>query len=269
MESSDSVMAVCCLAWASASLSSLLLRRQPLTLIGADLLVGDLPLTQLRQDLLDLIVSGGAWARGAYQDLLKFEIVDAELGLHVPGRDVLDFAAILQQLDQGLRLPDVLEVGRYHRVQGLLDKSLDVAEPLDDQRRLSVVDVHHDRQGQGRLKGVAGDQRHLGQILIQLVGPADVAVPFEDKVGGRHHQYAARIGVEGIFSRQQRIVPDAPAAVRDQFAVAIVGARRVDTVCPCVRNHDTHLSHLHRGLGDQFDRREQPVDVVGAFDEDL
>ena len=56
---------------------------------------------------------------------------------------------------------DVLEVGRDHRVERLLDQALDVAEALHDQRRLHVVDVHHHRERQQRLEGVLGDQADL------------------------------------------------------------------------------------------------------------
>src|SRR6185295_4614673 len=58
---------------------ALLLRGQPLSLISADLLVGDLALAQLRQDAFDLVVALGAWARGADQHFLQFEVIGVEL----------------------------------------------------------------------------------------------------------------------------------------------------------------------------------------------
>ncbi len=200
---------------------SFLLRRQLLALVGADLFVGDLALAQLGQDALDLVVAAGARPRRADQHLLQFEIVLAELGAHLHPRLVLHGAAVLQQLDQGAGLADVLEVGRDHRVEGLLDQLLDVAEALDDQRRLAVVDVHHHRHRQGRLEGVLGDQADLGQILVEPVCADGVGLPLQDEVGGRHHGHAAGVGVEGVLAGHQRVAPHAAEAVLDQLPVPI------------------------------------------------
>jgi hypothetical protein len=248
---------------------ALLLGGELLPLVGADLLVGDLPLAQLGQDLLDLVVALGAGPRRADQHLLQFEVIEVELGLHLLARLALDRAAVLQQLDQGAGLADVLEIGADHRVQGLLDQLLDVAEPLDDQRRLAVVDVDHDRDRQGRLERVAGDQRHLGQVLVELVRAHGHRLPLQDEVGGRHHGHAAGIGVEGVLARQQRVAPHAALTVGDQLAVAIALAGGVGAAFTGVGHHHAHLADLDHGLVDPLDGREQPVDVVGAFDQDL
>ena len=168
MAISDSVSACCLRARLGLAQLALLDRGVLLPLVGLHLLLGDLPRAQLRQDLLDL-AAARAGRRRADQHLLQLEVVVRELRLHLLARQVLDLAAVLQELDQRAGLADVLEVGRDHRVERLLDQPLDVAEALDDQRRLAVVDVHHHRQRQGRLEGVLGDQRHLGEVLVELV----------------------------------------------------------------------------------------------------
>src|SRR5262249_30768424 len=92
------------------------LRRQALALIGADLFVGNLALTQLGQNALDLVVALGAWPRRADQHFLQFEVIGVELLLHVLRGSGLDLAALLQEFDERAALGDVLEVGRDHRV---------------------------------------------------------------------------------------------------------------------------------------------------------
>ncbi len=58
----------------------------------------------------------------------------------------LDLIPLLNDLDQRLGLANIFEIGGDHRIQRLIDKHFYIAEPLNDQRRLFVVDMHHDRQ---------------------------------------------------------------------------------------------------------------------------
>ena len=122
----------------------LLHRRTFLPGVGLDLLLGDLAGAELRQDGLDL-AAGHTRRRRADQHFLQFQVVLRELLLHLLARHLLDGAAVLDQLNQRAGLADVLEVRRHHRIERLLDQALDVAEPLDHQRRLAVVDVDDDR----------------------------------------------------------------------------------------------------------------------------
>ena len=134
--------------------------------VGLDLLDGDLARAQLDQDGLDLRVARRRGGR-ADQHFFQLQVVVRELFLHLLAGLLLDGAALLHQLDQRARLADVLEVGRDHRVERLFDQLLDVAEALDHQRGLLVVDVDHHRERQRGLEGILGDQRDLGQVLVK------------------------------------------------------------------------------------------------------
>jgi hypothetical protein len=164
---------------------------------------------------------------------------------------------------------DVLEECADHRIEGLLDQLLHIAEALDDHRRLLVVDMHHHRERQRRLERVPGDQRDFRKVLIQLHRADFAAHPFQDEVDGRDDLDLAGIGVERVFARQQRILPDAAAAVEDEFAVTILLARDVVGLRPGVENDDTHIADRDHRLRHGLDRRKQPVDVPGALDDDL
>ena len=136
------------LAGTRLSLAQLALfdRRFLLAIVGLDLLLGNLPRSQLRQDLLDLLVAGrGRWCPN--QDLFQFQVVVRELLAHLLTGQTLDDAALLDELDKSPDLPDVFEVCGNHGVKRLLNQSLDITEALDDQGRLSVVDMYDDRQG--------------------------------------------------------------------------------------------------------------------------
>ncbi len=65
---------------------------------------------------------------------------------HLLARQTLDDAALLDKLNEGANLPDILKIGRNHGIKGLLDQPLDIAKALDNERRLPVVDMHHHRQ---------------------------------------------------------------------------------------------------------------------------
>src|SRR5262249_39826115 len=110
---------------------------------GLHLLLRDLTSAELLEDDGDVLVAR-ARGRGADEDLLELEVVVGEAGLHLFTRDRLDDRALLNELDERARLADVLEVRGDHRIQRLLDEALHVTEALHDERRLAVVDVHHD-----------------------------------------------------------------------------------------------------------------------------
>jgi hypothetical protein len=95
------------------------------------------------------------------------------------------------------------------------------------------------------------------------------AHPFQDEVDGRDDLDLARVGVERIFARQQRILPDAPAAVDDEFAVAILLARDVVGSRTGVEDDDADIADRDHRLRHVLDRRKQAVDVPGALDDDL
>ena len=113
--------------------------------VGLDLLHGDLALAELGQDGFNGFISSHR-GRRANQHFLELQVVVLELIFHILAGARLDLAALLDELDQGAGLADVLEVGAHHRIEGLLHEALDVAETLDDEGRLAVVDVHDHRQ---------------------------------------------------------------------------------------------------------------------------
>lgn len=166
-------------------------------------------------------------------------------------------------------VPDVLEVGRDHGVERLLDELLHIAEALDDQRRLAVVDMDDHRERQERLEGVLGDQRDLGKVLVELVRANLLAAPLQDDVRRRHRQHLAGVGVERVLARQQRSVPYAAPALGDQLAVLVVLAREVRAGLAGVGDDHANAADVDHRLRDHLDRGEQPVDVVGALDEHL
>jgi hypothetical protein len=88
-------------------------------------------------------------------------------------------------------------------------------------------------------------------------------------MNGRDDLDLARVGVERIFARQQRILPDAPAAVDDEFAVAILLARDVVGSRTGVEDDDADVADRDDRLRHVLDRRKQAVDVPGALDDDL
>ena len=63
---------------------------------------------------------------------------------HILRRLVLNLTTFLNELNQGTCLPNILEIGRDHRVKRLLDKALDVAKALNHERGFAIVDMNHD-----------------------------------------------------------------------------------------------------------------------------
>ncbi len=192
-----------------------------------------------------------------------------ELFLHLLAGELLDGAALLQKLDQRAGLADVLEVGRNHRVEGLFDQLLDVAEALDHQRGLLIVDVDHHRKRQGRLEGILGDERDLRQVFIIVVRADLGADPFQDDVGGRDGDHLAGIGVEGILARQERFAPNTAVVPFDQLAVTIILAGKIVTHFAGIRDHHADITDFDDRLLDHLDRGKQAVDVIRAFHQHL
>ena len=154
----------------------------------------------------------------------------------------------MQQLDQRARLTDVLEVGGDHRVERLLDEPLDVAEPLDDERRLAIVDVHHHGQGQRGLEGVLRDQRDFGQVLVVLVRAGLLLVPLQNEIGRGHQEDLPGVGVERVFPGQERFAPDATQPLLHQLAVLVRGAGEILARLAGVGGRDDRLDHPVRDL---------------------
>ncbi|WP_323745442.1 hypothetical protein [Parvivirga hydrogeniphila] len=84
---------------------ALLLCRSTLLLEGLELLEGDLPVSQLHEDSLDLVVT---WLRVRRSDenLFELQVVVRELLLHLHGARALDLGALLDELDERLGLPE-------------------------------------------------------------------------------------------------------------------------------------------------------------------
>ncbi len=125
--------------------------------------------------------------------------------------------------------------------------------------------MHHHRQRQRRLERILGDQRYLGQILVELVLAGRVLVPLQDEVGGGHDDDLACVGVEGIFSGQQRLAPHAARAAIDQLAVAIILAGGIGTAVAGIADHHTDMADLDHRLRHHLHGGEQAVDEVAAL----
>ena len=187
-----------------------------------------------------------------------------ELAAQLLARLVLDRVALLQELEHRPLVGHVAEVGREHRVERLGDQLLDVAEPLDDARRLLVVDVHDHRERQRRLVGVLGHQVDRPQALVVAVRLGPAGHPVEHEVGRRHQDDVAGVGVERVLARPQRLLQHAALALGDALAVAEALARDVLAGPAVVADDHAHVADRHDRLGDRLDRGEPAVDEVGA-----
>ena len=245
-----------------------LLGRRFLGAVGFQLLARDLALAQLAQDGFDLGVAR-LGARRADQDFVEGQVVALEVAPHFRHRALLDVRALLQQLDQGLPLADVLEVSGHHRVEGLLDQFADVAEALDHQGRHLVVDVDHHRQRQVRLERILGDQGDLRQMLVQLVRANRAGLPFQDEVRGRHFDHALGVGIERVLAGQEGRGLHAFLVDADQSAVAVIVAGLVQAGLAGIGHDHADEADRHLGLGHDLARGEAGVQVIGAFDQHL
>jgi hypothetical protein len=140
---------------------------------------------------------------------------------------------------------------------------------LHDQGRLHVIDVHDHGERQQRLEGVARDEADLRQIFIETMIARRGLRPFQDEVRRRHHCNIAGIGVERIFSRQKRAVPDAAEPGLHEFAVPVGIARDVRAGSSREGDDDADGADFDDGLLDELDRREQTVDIVRAVRQHL
>src|SRR4029453_13759653 len=118
-----------------------------------------------------------------------------ELLAHLEARLLLDRTAVLEQMGQRAGLRDVLEVGRHHRVERLLDEPLDVAEALHHERRLAVVELGEvdrvgalaqDRAPRAALAAAPEEVRGVGERgFAQATGPDIVNDNYEMEHGWR------------------------------------------------------------------------------------
>ncbi len=93
--------------------------------------------------------------------------------------------------------------------------------------------------------------------------------PFEDDVGGRNHHNFPGVGIEGIFARQERIAPYTAAARAHQLAMAVIQPGKIFTDLTCIRHHHAHESNFDNRLVDHFHGREEPVEVISTFHQNL
>ena len=190
-----------------------------------------------------------------------------ELPAQLVARLALNRVAILEQLEHRALVGHVAEIGAEHRVEGLGDQLLDVAEPLDHVRGLLIVDMDDDRQRQGRFIGVLGDQVDRAQAFVVAMGFGPAGDPVQDEVGRRHEDDVAGIGIEGILAGPERLFLHAALAFGDALAVAEPLAREVLAAAAVVADHHADIADRHDGLGDRFDAGEPAIDEVGAVGE--
>ena len=126
-----------------------------------------------------------------------------------------------------------------------------------------------DRERQGGLKGIPRDEVDLGEVLIVFVRAGFCLVPLEDEVGGRDQDHLARVGIERILTGQERHAPYTALRNPHKLSVAVVLPRKVLSRLPGIGDDDADIADLDDGLRDQLHRREQPIDVVGPFHQDL
>ena len=93
--------------------------------------------------------------------------------------------------------------------------------------------------------------------------------PLQDDVGGRHHHHFSGIGIESVLARKERLTPNTPAALADQLAVAVVQPGKVFAEVAGVRDDHSHKTNLNHGLMNHLNGGEEPVEVIGAFHQNL
>ena len=119
-------------------------------------------------------------------------------------------------------MPDIFEISRNHRVEGLFHQAFDIAKALDYEWCLLVVNVHDNRKRQVWLKGILGNQRNFGQVFIEMMRADFIADPLQDDVGGWDRGGFPSIGIEGIFARQQWLTPNTAVALGNMFTMSIL-----------------------------------------------
>ena len=159
--------------------------------VGLDLLDRELPEPQLFEQRLDLAAGLGRVGL-ADQHVHALDVEVVELAAQLLARLVLDPSRSCKSSSIVFLWATSRKYGAEHRVERLRDQLLDVAEPLDDARGLLVVDVDDDRERQGRLVGVLGDQVDRPQALVIAVRLGPAGHPVEHEVGRRHQDDIAR-----------------------------------------------------------------------------
>ena len=144
---------------------------------------------------------------------------------------------------------------------------LDVAEPLNDRRRLLVVDVHHERQRQHRFVGVGRDQLDRFQRIVEVVALRPARDPVQDEVRGGHLDDHARRRVEGVLAGAEGRFPNAFFAFPHPLAVAELLAGGIGPLLAVEADDDAHVADRHDALGNHLDRGEPAVDEIGAVDQ--
>ena len=203
---------------------------------------------QLLQQRLDL-AAGLRRVRLADQHVHALDVEVAELPSQLLARLGLDRVALVQQLQHRLLVGDVAEVGAEHRVERLRDQLLDVAEALDDARRLLVVDVDDHRQRQQRLVGVLGHQVDRAQAFVVAVRLGLAGDPVQHEVRRRHQDDVAGVGVERVLARAERPFPDAALALGHALAVAEGVAGEVAAGLAVVADDHADVADRHDRLG--------------------
>ena len=158
----------------------------------------------------------------------------------------------------------VAEEGREHRIEGLRDQPLHVAESLNDAGGPLIIDVDDDRERQEWFVGVFGHQVDRVQTFVVAMRFGAAGDPVQDEVGGRHEDDRAGERIERIFARAQRPFPNAALAFGHAFAVAEGSAGKVFARLTEVANDDADIADRDDGFGNQLDRGEPAVDEVGA-----
>src|SRR6185312_9644007 len=228
-----------------------LLGSGPLPFERFQLLDGKLPQPQLFQKRLDPgVFLLGDWF--ADQPVDAFDVEAAEAVAQFRPGFRLNLVALVQQLQHRLLVGDVAKVRAEHRIDGLRDELLDVAESLDDARRPLVIDVNDHRERQERFVSIAGDEIDGTEPFVELVGLGSPRDPVENEVGGRHEDDLAGVDVEGVFAGAERAFPDTAFAFLHAFAVAEGGAGNVAAGPADVAHHHADVADRHHGLGDLF-----------------
>src|SRR5829696_5430561 len=95
------------------------------------------------------------------------------------------------------------------------------------------------------------------------------ANPFEYKVRSGYRNYLAGVGVEGIFTGQERLFPYAAFPAGDQLTMAIFLTGKILTRVTCIRHYYAHIPNFNNRLLDHLNRGEKTIDIVCAFDKHL